>query len=129
MAQTPSGFCSPSQGSLLSVFVSMASIVASGIPTPRVPMQSIWDDPLIVQTGANGWHCGYCGSSWAYVNSLWVFKHLLLPLYHAGKGINPCSHDLFKIPIHDKIRWVANQSQSSDQQTNVTTRQTQPCCS
>jgi hypothetical protein len=59
---------------------------------------------------------------WAYVNSSRVFKHLL-PLYHDSKGINPCSYDLFKSRIHDKIRWEelgTKQSQSSDQHCHKT---------
>jgi hypothetical protein len=36
----------------------MASVVASGIPTPYVPMQSIWEDPLIVQKVEKVWHYG-----------------------------------------------------------------------
>jgi hypothetical protein len=104
------------------VSVSIPSVVASSNPTARVPFQSIWDDPLIVQKGPKGWHCGYCGSSWSYVNSSRVFKHLL-PYYHAGKGINACTHDLISIPVHDKIRWeelAASQSQSSDRRRNET---------
>ncbi len=121
MGRTPSAFFSPSQGSLSSMSVSQASVVPSSAAT-LPPLQSIWEDDLITPVGDRGWSCGYCGSSWSYVNSSRVIKHLI-PLYHAGKGINLCSHDLVKFCRMKKQRWedfAANQSQSSDRRRNET---------
>ena len=121
MARAPSAFFSPSQGSLSSMSVSMNSAVPSA-PIILRPMQSIWDDELITQAGDKGWRCGYCGSSWTYVNSSHVIKHLI-PLYHAGKGINLCHHKLVPFCTNKKHQWeefAASQSQSSDRRRNET---------
>ena len=99
--------------------VSMTSAVPSAQST-LPPMQNIWDDPLIIPKGDKGWRCGYCGSTWSYVNSSRVIKHLV-PYYHAGKGINVCSHSLLKLSVMDKLRWeefALNQSQTSDRRRN-----------
>jgi hypothetical protein len=116
MARTPSAFFSPSQGSLSSM---SASVVPSSTAT-LPPMQTIWDDALITPHMDKGWRCGYCGSSWTYVNSSRVIKHFI-PLYHAGKGINLCQHNLVNFTIASKQRWddfASAQSQTSDRRRN-----------
>ena len=119
MPKSPSTFFSSSQGSLSSMSVSMSSVVPSAT-APVQRMHSIWDDILITPDGDKGWRCGYCGSTWGYVNSSRVIKHLV-PLYHAGRGINLCTHSLETFGPSNKQRWddfASHHSSSSDRKRN-----------
>jgi hypothetical protein len=95
MAKPPPSFFSPGYGLLSSVYVLMTSPVPSSLAA-MLSMSSIWDDDKISHfNGSNGWCwcCGYCGTTWAYVNTSWVIRHLV-PTHSLGKGIG-----IFPIPF------------------------------